>query len=186
MQRLSPEITSDQPELLDFSTGEAELCVRAIAYYAQSSVQSLEFNWPFEARRALGYTVAEALSGTRRIAEFAAAQQALAMKFARNFADKTIDTDPHPVELTPQEIENLGYALFRLGNSGISNAHKALDSGALGHSEEGRLREVAGVQEIAGQTFALFKALEPIAKTKTGVGWMVWKGMTPTGPDATT
>ena len=175
MERKTVEATALSSEVLTFTVDEATLGVRAVAYYVESSLQDLEANLNGRGFRAVQASAGQAMENINRTAEFVGFYQGLATKL--NNAVEQPDT---PVELSPNELSMLGDALFRLGNTGVKHARRALSTGEV-HSDDSTFQALlAGrVEQTTTDAFDLFKKLEPIALSKSGQGWMMWDSPLP-------
>lgn len=114
---------------------------------------------------------AEAVGEIDRISQFVEFHKGLTEKFSG-----VVDAPPRPIELSPGEIESLGFSLFRLGHSGLTHARAAMRSGLVApYDAAGRARAEAYLEQTADSAYKLFKELEPIGRSKPDVGWMVWE-----------
>lgn len=172
MIRATTEVGPSLPEQLVFSTDEAELSVRAISYYVTSSLRTLEANWDAEGWHGIANSPEQAVEEIGRVSGFVNFHQRLAEKFSG-----VVDKPEQATELSPQEIETLGFSLFRLGNSGLTHARRAINSGWVGPRDTAsRARTETAIQQTADSAYGLFKELEPIGKSKADIiGWMIWK-----------
>lgn len=169
------EVGPNLPEQLSLTADEAILCVKAVSYYVTSSLQTLEANWNNEALFAIGRSAETATEEIDRVATFVGFHQNLAKKF-----HEVVDTPEETVELSSEEIMALGDALFRIGNSGLIHATKAIHNGTVGF-QSGAARESVerNAHQTADEAYELFKKLEPIAKSKEYSMWMVWERTVP-------
>ncbi len=169
MDRRTLEPTPDSPELLAFTTAEAVLAVRAVSYYVVTELQIGQVDRDKQGMKAVGQNASDALEGVGKIAQFVAMHQGLAEKLLGCM------TQPEePVELSPEEIQSLGMALFRLGNFGVKYARNALQHGGVILSPAKRAIVSNMIEGTAKDTFSLFERLQPIANCKN-ISWMTWK-----------
>lgn len=169
MIRLTVEIGTDLPEQLGFTADEAELGIRALSYYATSELRTLEDNWDLEGLRAMTRPSEKSVEELDQVFDF--------VDFYRGIVKKLSETTGGPrqaIELLPQEIEALGFSLFRLGNSAPTHARSALTKNRVTYqSAEDRASVDTRIARTAGAAYQLFKQLEPIGMSK-GIGWMIW------------
>jgi hypothetical protein len=170
MIRATTEIGPELSEQLAFSTDEAGLSVKALAYFVSSSLQTLEANWNTEGLDALFNSPGEAMREIEHISQFVSLNRGLAEKVSRS-----IDTPEEPRELSPPELQALGSALFRFGNSGLSHARKALARDYANTDPRVQQGAEVAIRQTADNAFELFKELEPIAQSKKNMTWMVWR-----------
>lgn len=170
MIRTTAEQGPTLPEQLVFSTGEAEISVTALAYYVTSDLKTREDNWDVEGLNAMTNPRQSVMEGINRVSRFVNFYQDLAEKFSG-----VVDNPEQATELSPQEIEALGFSLFRLGNSGLAHARNAIKGGRVGFKDTAAQEEIeTTVQQTADDAYELFKKLEPISTLKSGISWMIW------------
>jgi len=153
-------------ESLNFMPEDAALAVGAVSYYVSSDLRTLEANWDSEGYNGMTADVDTALENLDQIVTFVEHGKELASKLAAHHEDPS-----QPAVLTDEDIEMLGAALFRFGNSGILYADRAVKREAVTEESRDRQLDELGLRAIRSQ--AIFKWLEPIAQSK-GIPWMRW------------
>jgi hypothetical protein len=170
MADFSPERPLEEsPERMLFTSGEAELCVKALAYCIHRMFSTPDGNLTIGAYNAIDTTVSDAMGSVRYLKETITGYAGLAERFQK----ATFDPDV-PVELSPKDVERIGYAVYAFGTHGVRAARTAV-RGVLTFSGDS---DRQGAAEMVGQaeadSYRLFKKLEPTVQAKPGTEWMVW------------
>jgi hypothetical protein len=157
------------PEVISLAPEDSAIAVAAVSYYVISSTRTLEANWDAEGFHRLYANVDSALGNLDTLSAFVGQGKDLATKLAdhNNNPDKA-------VELTDQEIEMLGFSLFRFSNEGYVHATKALDTGEVvpvGEHTERNAREELDRRQM--QSKKIFDQLAPLAM-ESQVRWVDW------------
>ena len=156
-------------ERLSFAPEDAALAVGAVSYYVSSSTRTHETNWDSEGYFGMVAGVDSALDSLGGLAAFVVHGNDLATKLAAHHEDPS-----QPVELTNDDIEMLGSALFRFGNDGSRHAYSALQHKVVWTgSTESQEKEFDGIELRQRQSKKIFRSIEPLAQAK-GLSWMEW------------
>ena len=155
---------------VNFAPEASALAVAAVSYYVSSSTRTLEANWDTEGFHGLSANMDSALKNLDQLSVFVEYGKDLATKLADHHKNPA-----HAMELTDQDIEMLGFSLFRFGNDGYVHAHQALDTGWVKpvggeQAKQDTHEELAHRQQEAKK---IFDELEPLA-TEKKVMWMDW------------
>ena len=177
MIRATTEIGPDLPEQLIFSTGEAELGVRAVSYRMLSKWHSVPqyHSDEKEALQCLTEPLTETSKEVDDIAQFVHLHHDLAGRFMQVAAQPG-----DPIELSPPELQAVGYALQVLGTVGLWRAQRAFKNDKHFASEAVRAVAARRMQHNVDDVYELYKEIEHIVASKTNIHPLHWKGP---GPD---
>jgi len=157
MERYTRNPTQASVEMLTFTPEEAALGTLA--------AESLVF-YSLQQERPDPLVVVQpqiAIAKLRRISEFTGSFADLAAKLSGD----------QPAMLFPDEIGQLGHALYYYGFHSVGRARELLAKDASSMTESGYKTRASRVRQTAYDVFALFKQLEPIAALKE-IEWTHW------------
>jgi hypothetical protein len=159
----------ESPERILFTSGEAELCVKALAYCIHRMFNTPDGNFTTGAYNAIDTTVSDAMGSVRYLKETITGYAGL----AERFEEATFDPDV-PVELSPKDVERIGYAVYAFGTHGVRAARTAVMGELTFTSDSDRQGAADMVGQVEAGSYRLFKKLEPTVQAKPGAEWMVW------------
>jgi hypothetical protein len=161
----------ESAELLQFTTPEAALGIKAVSYYVTSSLDTLDANEDVDGFHGIECTPEDATERLNNVARFVNSMRMLEEKLRNSYKVPTT-----AIELITLEVMSLGDSLFRLGNAALVHGLSALKTGSASfYAPDGKYRAQERIITTADSAYELFKALEPIAKSKANSSWMRWE-----------
>lgn len=177
MQRITREPSPTSAEELVLSSGEAEVGFRAVRYLLETGIQ---MSGPNESGLlALSGDFSESRNYVVRVASFVDRCARVATKLIDSMKQPEV-----PLDLTVEELFNLGAALPRLGRMGLRHARLVIsDNGAdgtyMGWSDETSRESISlQAETTARAAHVLFDEITPIGLSKDRyrvVGWPIWE-----------